>query len=196
MKIQIYKYKEWSYIHNYLFIYFFKKIQDVLKLRDQKQLDFEELTDYLQATTKERERAMHPSKYDGGNGYTLTGFLTDKLNEVRGADSEKIRREKILRLDDRIHEVSFNQMIIFLIKKINNGLLINLNIYQLQDAIEQTNEVSNAFSEQVKKENDYFVQSNSIEMHKALETYADAKVDFYQKVNIHIYIYMKSKKFN
>ncbi|CAO3617238.1 unnamed protein product [Cunninghamella blakesleeana] len=149
---------EWlSQIHDYMSYH--SAMKDVLKLRDQKQLDFEELTDYLQATIKEREKAMHPSKYDGGNGYNLTGFLTDKLNEVRGADSEKIRREKILRLDDRIHE--------------------------LQDAIEQTNEVSNAFSDQVKKENDYFVQSNAIEMHKALETYADAKVDFYQKgVNI------------
>ncbi|KAI9302450.1 hypothetical protein BJ944DRAFT_269917 [Cunninghamella echinulata] len=146
-----------SEIHDYMSYH--NAMKDVLKLRDQKQLDFEELTDYLQATIREREKIMHPSKIDNGNGYNLTGYLTDKINEVRGADAEKIRREKILRLDDRIHE--------------------------LQDAIEQTNEVSNAFSDQVKKENEYFVQSNAIEMHKALQVYADAKVDFYQKgVNI------------
>jgi sorting nexin-4 len=74
-------------------------------LRDQKQLDFEELTDYLQSTLKEREKTMYPSRTDGGTN--LTGFLTNKLNEVRGADSEKIRRERVLRLDDRIREVSF-----------------------------------------------------------------------------------------
>lgn len=69
--------------------------------------------------------------------------------------------------------------------------LLDTYVYiQLQDAIEQTNEVSNAFSDQVKKENEYFVQSNAIEMHKALQVYADAKVDFYQKVNYNFYYYL------
>ncbi|KAI8343965.1 hypothetical protein BC941DRAFT_386306 [Chlamydoabsidia padenii] len=142
-------------IHDYMSYH--NAMKDVLKLRDQKQLDFEELTDYLQSTLKEREKTMYPSRTDsGGNGgYNFTGFLTNKLNEVRGADSEKIRRERVLRLDDRIRE--------------------------LQDAIEQTHEVSDAFSDQVKKENEFFVRNNAIEMHDALETYTGAKIDFYQK---------------
>ncbi|KAI8084481.1 uncharacterized protein BX664DRAFT_374922, partial [Halteromyces radiatus] len=141
---------EWlSEVHDYMSYH--NAMKDVLKLRDQKQLDFEELTDYLQSTIKEREKTMYPSDTTGG----LTDYLTGKLNEVRGADAEKIRRERVLRLDDRIRE--------------------------LQDAIEQTHEVSNAFSDQVKKENEFFVRNNAIEMHDALETYANAKIDFYQK---------------
>ncbi|SAL97912.1 hypothetical protein [Absidia glauca] len=143
---------EWlGEIHDYMSYH--NAMKDVLKLRDQKQLDFEELTDYLQSTLKEREKTMYPSRTDGGTN--LTGFLTNKLNEVRGADSEKIRRERVLRLDDRIRE--------------------------LQDAIEQTHEVSDAFSDQVKKENEFFVRNNAIEMHDALETYTGAKIDFYEK---------------
>lgn len=76
----------------------------MLKLRDQKQLDFEELSDYLQATITEREKTLHPRPGEGG-GYNLTGYFTGKLNEVRGADADKIRREKVLRLDEQIREV-------------------------------------------------------------------------------------------
>jgi len=67
-------------------------------------VDFEELTEYLTATEKERERTMHPTTVD--RGLNITGFLTDKIQEVRGIDSEKMRREKILKLDMRIREVS------------------------------------------------------------------------------------------
>lgn len=75
-----------------------------MKLRDQKQVDFEELTEYLATTEKERERTMHPTFAD--RGLNITGFLTDKIQEARGIDSEKMRREKILKLDMRIREVS------------------------------------------------------------------------------------------
>ncbi|CAO3590858.1 unnamed protein product [Absidia cylindrospora] len=149
-----------SEIHDYMSYH--NSMKDVLKLRDQKQLDFEELTDYLQSTLKEREKAMYPSRSDtggigggGGGGGGFTGYLASKLNEVRGADAEKIRRERILRLDDRIRE--------------------------LQEAVEQTHEVSDAFSDQVKKESEFFVRNNAIEMHGALQNYTNAKVDFYQK---------------
>jgi sorting nexin-4 len=77
-----------------------------LKLRDQKQVDYEELTEYLAATEKERERTMHPSMMD--RGLNITGYLTDRIQEARGIDSEKMRREKILKLDMRIREVSHN----------------------------------------------------------------------------------------
>lgn len=93
---------DWSNeIHDYLA--YCTAIKTVLKLRDQKQVDFEELTEYLAVTEKERERTMYPTTM--GGGLNITGYLTDKLQEVRGVDSEKMRREKILKLDMRIREV-------------------------------------------------------------------------------------------
>ena len=77
-----------------------------MKLRDQKQLDFEELSDYLQQTIAERERTLHPRSGDNST-YNITGYFTGKINEVRGADADKIKREKVLRLDDRIREVGY-----------------------------------------------------------------------------------------
>ncbi|KAI8381253.1 uncharacterized protein BYT42DRAFT_565865 [Radiomyces spectabilis] len=136
-------------IHDYMAYY--NVLKGVLKLRDQKQLDFEELTDYLQSSIKEREKMIQPRH----ESYNITGYFTDKLNEVRGADTEKVRREKMLRLDDRIRE--------------------------LQEAIKETNQVSNAFSDQVQKEDEYFAKNQRAEMHDVLKSYTDAKVDFYQK---------------
>ena len=78
-----------------------------MKLRDQKQLDFEELSDYLQQTIAERERTLHPRPGDN-SAYNITGYFTGKINEVRGADADKIKREKVLRLDDRIREVKYH----------------------------------------------------------------------------------------
>lgn len=72
-----------------------------MKLRDQKQLDFEELSEYLQSSLVEREKILHPRPGD----YNLTDYVTGKLNEVRGGDADKLRREKILRLNERIREV-------------------------------------------------------------------------------------------
>lgn len=77
--------------------------QGVLKLRDQKQLDYEELSEYLQSTIAERERTLQPHLHD--SGYNIAGYVTGKINEVRGADADKIRKEKVLRLDERIREV-------------------------------------------------------------------------------------------
>lgn len=136
-------------IHDYSAYY--HAIKDVLKLRDQKQLDFEELSDYLQATLSERNKVAR------GNDSGVTSFLTGKLNEVRGVNMDKAKREKILRLDERVRE--------------------------LQDAIEQTHEVSMAFSDQVKKEDAYFNRNKNIEMFDVLKTYTEAKVDFYQNAS-------------
>ncbi|KAL0074632.1 hypothetical protein J3Q64DRAFT_1811762 [Phycomyces blakesleeanus] len=88
-------------IHDYMAYY--SVLKDVLKLRDQKQLDVEELTDYYQTTIKEKEKMMRGRPGEGS--YNFAGYFTGKINEVRGADTDKIKREKILRLDERLREV-------------------------------------------------------------------------------------------
>ncbi|CEP07822.1 hypothetical protein [Parasitella parasitica] len=133
---------------------YFHAIKDVLKLRDQKQLDFEDLSEYLRTTIEEREKIIRT-----GDGGGVAGFLAGKINEVRGADTDKIRREKVLKLDERVRE--------------------------LKDAIDQTHQISTAFSDQVKKEDVLFNRNKAVEMFDALKIYTDAKVNFYQdSVNV------------
>ncbi|KAI7861608.1 hypothetical protein BDF14DRAFT_1886991 [Spinellus fusiger] len=138
-------------IHDYMAYY--SVLKGVLKLRDQKQLDVEELTEYIHSTMKEREKLINPRL--GDNSYNLTGYFTGKINEVRGADTDKMKREKVMRLDERLSE--------------------------LKEAKKQAHEVSFAFSDQVKKEDTFFTQSKSIEMHEALKKYTTGKVEFYQQ---------------
>jgi sorting nexin-4 len=78
--------------------------KDVLKARDQKQLDFEELSRYLDQAVLEKERTLHPRFSDRGN---ITEYVADKINEVRGISMQQAKREKLARLERKIDEVFF-----------------------------------------------------------------------------------------
>lgn len=79
----------------------------VLKLRDQKQLDFEELSDYLSGVTSERDRlAAIISGHAGSTGLGIGAYLKDRVDAIRGADDDRSRVEKMRKLDIKIKEVS------------------------------------------------------------------------------------------
>lgn len=79
----------------------------MLKLRDQKQLDLEELTEYLSGVTAERDRlSAIISGHAGSSGLGLSGYLRDKMDAIRGADDDRSRVEKMRKLDAKIKEVS------------------------------------------------------------------------------------------
>lgn len=75
----------------------------VLRARDQKQVDFEELSGYWHKTIKQRDRILHPGR--NMDGISIQEYVTDKLNEVRGVNMEQARRDKLSRLERRIKEV-------------------------------------------------------------------------------------------
>lgn len=75
-------------------------------MRDQKQLDFEELSEYLSGVTTERNRlAAVISGHAGSTGLGLGAYLRDKVDALRGADDDKTRVERMKKLDSRIKEV-------------------------------------------------------------------------------------------
>ena len=79
----------------------------VLKLRDQKQLDLEELTDYLSGVTAERDRlSAIISGHAGSTGLGLGAYLRERVDAIRGADDDRSRVEKAKKLDGKIKEVS------------------------------------------------------------------------------------------
>jgi len=79
----------------------------VLKLRDQKQLDLEELTEYLSGVTAERDRlSAIISGHAGSSGLGLSAYLRDKMDAIRGADDDRSRVEKMKKMDAKIKEVS------------------------------------------------------------------------------------------
>ena len=78
----------------------------VLKLRDQKQMDFEELSEYLSHVTAERDRlAAVISGRAGSTGLGLGAYLRDRVDAIRGADDDRSRVERMRKLDAKIKEV-------------------------------------------------------------------------------------------
>ena len=136
--------------------------RSVLKLRDQKQVDFEELTDYLSSVVSERDRlASLSSPYGGGHGHGgvrgsgITGYLKDRMDHLRGVDEERTRVERMARLDGRIKE--------------------------LQDAVTLSHDVSVAFSDEVVKENVVFHLAKDQEMKDLLGAYAEGQVEMWKR---------------
>ena len=77
----------------------------VIKLRDQKQLDFEELSAYLSAIVSERDRLAALQTGHSGAPVGLTTYLRDQVDKLRGTDDIHTRRERMRKLDIKIKEV-------------------------------------------------------------------------------------------
>ncbi|KAJ7446454.1 lipid binding protein [Mycena galericulata] len=127
----------------------------VLKLRDQKQLDFEELSDYLSGVTIERDRlAAVISGHAGSTGLGLGSYLKDRVDALRGADDDRTRVEKMRKLDVKIKE--------------------------LQDAVTTAHETSDAFSDETLREQAIFQYAKEAEMKEMLGNLADGQIEFYK----------------
>lgn len=77
----------------------------VVKLRDQKQLDFEELSAYLSAVVSERDRLAALSSGHTAAPVGLGTYLRDQVDRLRGTDDVHTRRERMRKMDGKIKEV-------------------------------------------------------------------------------------------
>lgn len=128
-------------------------LKQLLKTREQKQLDFEGLTEYLNRAASERDHiASAPVGSTGLGG--PTGFLRSKIEDVRGVDHEQSRRERVRKLEHRIDE--------------------------LTREVEEARKVTEAFDEETVREVADFERIKSSEMKDTLGDLADANVKFYK----------------
>ncbi|KAK9460577.1 uncharacterized protein V1516DRAFT_639271 [Lipomyces oligophaga] len=72
-------------------------VKQLLKSREQKQLDYEALLDYLHKATVERDILAS----GGGNG-----FLRSRVEDLRGVDHNTARIERLRKLDARLEELT------------------------------------------------------------------------------------------
>ncbi|KAI9843415.1 MAG: intercellular trafficking and secretion [Sclerophora amabilis] len=127
-------------------------VKSLLKTREQKQLDFEGLTDYLNKAATDRDilASAHGSSGLTGPG----GFLRSKIEDVRGVDHEKSRRDRVRKLELRIDE--------------------------LTKEVEAAKKTTEAFDEEVVKEVADFERIKAVEFRDTFGGLADAHVDFYR----------------
>jgi len=127
----------------------------ILKLRDQKQLDFEELSAYLSNVGGERDRlAAVISGRAGSSGLGLGSYLRDRVDALRGLDDDRTRVERMRKLDIKIKE--------------------------LQEAVTAAHETSDSFSDETLREQRTFELSKRAEMRDMMDILANGHVEFYR----------------
>lgn len=127
-------------------------LKNLLKAREQKQLDYEQLTEYLNKSTSERDTLQSGHGASSGPG----GFLRAKIEDVRGVDHEQARRERARKLELRVEELTHE--------------------------VENARHTSDMFDDEVVREVADFERIKRVEMKSQLGGLADAHVEFYGQV--------------
>ncbi|KAK2743169.1 vacuolar targeting protein [Colletotrichum kahawae] len=129
-------------------------LKSLLKAREQKQVDYEQLTGYLNKDTADRD-----SLQSGGGGGGLSGAsgrLMRKLEDVRGVDHEQSRRDRQRKLE--------------------------MSIDKLTIEAERAKKTSEMFDDEVVKEVSDFERIKRVEFKKQLGGLADSHIEFYDEV--------------
>ena len=126
-------------------------VKSLLKTREQKQIDFEALTEYLNKAVADRDTL---ASAHGGASTGPGSFLRNKIEDVRGVDHEQSRRDRIRKLE--------------------------LQIERLTNEVENAKKTSEMFDEEVVKEVQDFERIKSVEFRDTLGQLADTNIDFYR----------------
>ena len=134
-------------------------LKSLLKSREQKQLDFEALSDYLAKAAADRDMlaSAHHHHQHGSSSSSYggpTGFLRSKIEDVRGVDHEQARRERVRKLELRIDD--------------------------LTREVEAAKKTTEAFDEEVVREVADFERIKAVEFRDTLGALADAHTTFYR----------------
>ncbi|OCK83834.1 Phox-like protein [Lepidopterella palustris CBS 459.81] len=126
-------------------------VKNLLKTREQRQLDFEALTDYLAKAASDRDSLASQT---GSSGLGASGFIRSKIEDVRGVDHEQSRRQRVRKLE--------------------------VEIERLTREVEGAKKTTEAFDEQTVKEVADFERIKAIEFKDTLGDLADAHIDFFK----------------
>ncbi|KAF6832462.1 vacuolar targeting protein [Colletotrichum plurivorum] len=129
-------------------------LKSLLKAREQKQVDYEQLTEYLNKNTADRD--MLQSGHGAGGLSGASGRLMRKLEDVRGVDHEQSRRDRQRKLE--------------------------MNIDKLTTEAERAKKTSEMFDDEVVKEVSDFERIKRAEFKKQLGGLADSHIEFYDEV--------------
>lgn len=128
-------------------------LKSLLKAREQKQLDFEGLTEYLNKAAQDRDTLASSSS---GSVSGPSSFIRSKIEDVRGVDHEQSRRERVRKLELRIEELT---------REVDNA-----------------RKVSEMYDEEVMREVAEFERIKAVEFRDTLGGLADKHVEFYEGV--------------
>lgn len=129
-------------------------VKALLKTREQKQLDFEALTEYLAKAVADRDTIASTSPHP--NLSNPSNFIRSKIEDVRGVDHEQSRRDRVRRLE--------------------------MSIEKLTRDVEEAKRTTEMFDEEVIREVADFERIKALEWRDTLGELADKHVEFYSGV--------------
>ena len=129
-------------------------IKSLLKTREQKQLDFEALTEYLAKAVADRDTLASTSSHP--NLSNPSNFIRSKIEDVRGVDHERARRDRVRKLE--------------------------LSIEKLTRDVEEAKRNTELFDEEVVREVADFERIKAVEWRDTLGELAGKHVEFYSGV--------------
>ncbi len=135
---------------------YINSVKSLLKTREQKQLDFEGLTEYLQKASAERDILASSNPYAHSTSLNPTTFIKNKLEDIRGVDHETSRRDRARKLE--------------------------LKIEELNREVDSSKTTSEMFDEQVVRETQDFERIKGVEFRDSLGGVAAAHMKFYEGV--------------
>ena len=105
-----------NHVHGILkdFINYCKQAMLTLKAREQRQIDYEDLTAYLKNHIEERDKIIRTGDPNAGSN-PISHFIQKKLDDFKGVDQDRARQLKLNKLEAKITEVkglnSFHEII-------------------------------------------------------------------------------------
>jgi sorting nexin-4 len=132
-------------------------LRSLLKAREQKQLDFEGLTDYLARAAHDRDTlASGSGSHAGISGPGgVSGMLRSKIEDVRGVDHEAARRDRVRRLE--------------------------MDIDRLTREVESAKVTSEMFDDRTVRECQEFERIRAVETKETLGALADSHITFFEE---------------
>ncbi|KAK4191864.1 putative sorting nexin-4 [Podospora australis] len=132
-------------------------LKNLLKACEQKQLDYEQLTEYLNKSTVDRDALASGHAYGGSSALGgAGGFIRSKIEDVRGVDHEQARRDRQRKLELRIDELTV--------------------------AVEAARAEADLFAEQVVREVESFEWIKRVEFKRQFTGLVDSHIEFYDGV--------------
>jgi sorting nexin-4 len=128
-------------------------LKALLKAREQKQLDFEALSDYLAKAAADRDQLASHTGRSGPSG--VGGILRSKIEDVRGVDHEQARRDRLRKLE--------------------------LEIERLTREVESAKIASEVFDDRTVREVQEFERIKAVELQDTLGGLADAHIGFFER---------------
>jgi len=134
------------------YINYCQSYKDALRARDQKQMDYEGLSNYLKSYNDEyRKYENNPAHISSG----ITSFVSRKYDEMKGTDPRQRREEKMNNLQKKIED--------------------------LKPEVERSERDTKRFDDDITKEIEYFDNFQIMDFRKYLNDYIDIQIDSYQK---------------